>query len=139
MRINDHLRRLAQHAPWLVLPLIAVFSAHAQDAQDEVAALFVSDKLIVGMRAGPGEAFARVANLSTGDRLIPLGDERDGYTRVGLSSGVEGWVQSQYLTEDEPAGNRLRQVERATELLEIEKQRLTEVNRALELDQSEAQ
>ncbi|MEM7249861.1 MAG: TIGR04211 family SH3 domain-containing protein [Pseudomonadota bacterium] len=117
---------------WLILlALLVATGAHAQSTR------YVSDQLVIGVRSGPGDQFGRVANIGTGDSVTVLEAGTNGYVRIGLSSGVEGWVQGQYLTDDPPASARLKPLERESELHRLENERLLEVNRALELDNAE--
>lgn len=129
--------------PLLAVALACATPGYAQDLEPEQAQSapkdirYISDQLIIGVRAGAGETYGRIASLATGDAVTVLETGPNGYVRVGLRTGLEGWVQLQYLTEDRPARNRLRELERASELHTLEKARLMEENRALELDNAE--
>lgn len=72
---------------------------------------FVSDKLVLNVYAEPDQGSARVATIQTGDAVEEL--ERSGsLVRVRLEDGREGWVGASYLTSDEPAIVRLRELQR---------------------------
>lgn len=72
---------------------------------------FVSDKLVLNVYAEPDQGSARVATIQTGDAVEQL--ERSGnLVRVRLEDGREGWVGANYLTSDEPAIVRLRDLQR---------------------------
>lgn len=99
--------------------------------------LYVSDDLVITFRTGPGPEFAVTRNLSSGDRVEVLEDlPEDGYSRVRLEDGSEGWVLTRYLQPEPTAGLRLENVsrelsaarQRATEL----EQRVTELESGLE-------
>lgn len=73
--------------------------------------LFVSDKLVLNVYAEPDQSSARVETIQTGDVVEEL--ERSGtLVRVRLNDGREGWVGASYLTSDEPAILRLRELQR---------------------------
>lgn len=72
---------------------------------------FVSDKLVLNVYAEPDQGSERVATIQTGDSVEEL--ERSGnLVRVRLEDGREGWVGANYLTSDEPAIVRLRELQR---------------------------
>lgn len=71
---------------------------------------FVSDKLVLNVYAEADQGSARVATIQTGDSVEEL--ERSGnLVRVRLEDGREGWVGASYLTSDEPAIVRLRELQ----------------------------
>lgn len=72
---------------------------------------FVSDKLVLNVYAEPDQGSGRIATIQTGDAVEEL--ERSGnLVRVRLEDGREGWVGANYLTSDEPAILRLRELQR---------------------------
>lgn len=72
---------------------------------------YVSDKLVLNVYAEPAQGAERVATIQTGDVVEEL--ERSGnMVRVRLEDGREGWVGANYLTSDEPAAVRLRELQR---------------------------
>lgn len=72
---------------------------------------FVSDKLVLNVYAEPDQSSARVATIQTGDAVEEL-ERSDNLVRVRLEDGREGWVGANYLTSDEPAIVRLRELQR---------------------------
>ena len=59
---------------------------------------WITDKLEVQMRAGPGNQYRIVKSLPSGTELIVgVNKDTEGYTRVSLESGEEGWVLTRYL------------------------------------------
>lgn len=84
--------------------------------------LFVSDELIITMRTGPSTQNAIVRNLPAGTRVEVLEkDEASGYARVrALDRGTEGWVLTQYLTDQPIARDRLAVAESALEKAKAE-------------------
>jgi uncharacterized protein YgiM (DUF1202 family) len=73
--------------------------------------LFVSDKLVLNVYSEPEQAGSRVATLETGDAVDEI-ERGQGFVRVRLTDGREGWVGSNYLTTDAPAVVQLRDLQR---------------------------
>jgi len=75
--------------------------------------MYVSDELVVTLRAGPSTQYSIVRNLRSGNRMDVLeSDAQSGYSRVRITDGTEGWVLSRYLTEQPIARERLASAER---------------------------
>ena len=73
--------------------------------------LFVSDKLVLNVYSEADQSGSRVASIETGDAVDEL--ERDqGFVRIRLGDGREGWVGANYLTTDAPAAVQLRELQR---------------------------
>ena len=78
--------------------------AAAADAQTR----YVSDSLIITVRTGPSTQNSVTRNLGSGDRVEVLEElPDDGYSRVRLADGEEGWVLSRYLQTELTAALRL--------------------------------
>ncbi|HEY8521682.1 MAG TPA: TIGR04211 family SH3 domain-containing protein [Gammaproteobacteria bacterium] len=75
---------------------------------------YVSDQLIVPLRTGPSIRNAITRNLPAGTAVEVLEqDEESGYSRVRLQGrDIEGWMESQYLTDEPIARDRLEAAER---------------------------
>ena len=73
--------------------------------------LFVSDKLVLNVYSEPEQAGSRVATIETGDAVDEI-ERGEGFVRVRLPDGREGWVGSNYLTSDAPAVVQLRDLQR---------------------------
>ena len=73
--------------------------------------LFVSDKLVLNVYSEPEQAGSRVGTIETGDAVDEL-ERGEGFVRIRLSDGREGWVGSNYLTTDAPAAVQLRDLQR---------------------------
>jgi SH3 domain protein len=87
--------------------------------------LYVSDQLVITFRTGPGSQFAISRNLNSGDRVEVLEQlEEEGYSRVRLPDGTEGWVLTRYLQPEPTAQTRLAT---ATRELAAERQRADEL------------
>ena len=82
---------------------LVLFSAVA-DAQTR----YVTDTLVITFRPGPSTEYVPSRNLTSGARVEVLEElVDDGYSRVRLEDGDEGWVLSQYLQTDLTAAQRL--------------------------------
>ena len=73
--------------------------------------LFVSDKLVLNVYSEPEQGGSRVGTIETGDAVDEL-ERGEGFIRIRLSDGREGWVGSNYLTTDAPAAVQLRDLQR---------------------------
>jgi uncharacterized protein YgiM (DUF1202 family) len=71
---------------------------------------YVSDELVLGVYAEQNGQSQRLATLHSGANLETLGVSGE-FTRVRLSDGTSGWVKSSYLTTQEPATARLKQLQ----------------------------
>lgn len=81
---------------WLALILLIPMTSMA-------ATRYVSDNLVITLRTGQGNQFQIIKTLSSGTKLNVLEETQTGYTKVSLPDGTEGWVRSQYLSNDPPA------------------------------------
>jgi hypothetical protein len=59
----------------------------------------------------PEQAGSRVGTIETGDAVDEL-ERGEGFVRIRLSDGREGWVGTNYLTTDAPAAVQLRDLQR---------------------------
>ena len=65
--------------------------------------MYVSDQLLITLRRGKSTEHKILNTLKTGTPLEILDrEEKDNYVKVRLQSGEEGYVLSQYLTNDTP-------------------------------------
>ncbi len=93
--------------------LLLTASALAQDetVPEETRRLFVSDKLVLNVYAEADQSSSRVATIETGDAVDEL-ERTENFVRVRMQDGREGWVGSNYLTDDAPAAVQLRELQR---------------------------
>ena len=83
----------------------------AMAAANAVAATaYVSDELVLGVYADENQQGQRLATLHSGARVQTLAAKGE-FTQVRLSDGTTGWVKSTYLTTNEPATVRVKQLE----------------------------
>jgi uncharacterized protein YgiM (DUF1202 family) len=94
-------------APALVLAaaslVFAVSKVRAETA-------YVSDQLVLNVYTEQNQQGQRLATLHSGARVETLATSAD-FTQVRLPDGTTGWVKSSYLTTDEPAAVRLKQLQ----------------------------
>ena len=91
---------------------VALAAASLVSAVSRVSAAvaYVSDQLVLNVYAEQNQQGQRLATLHSGARVETLATNAD-YTQVRLPDGVTGWVKSSYLTTDEPAAVRVKQLE----------------------------
>ena len=86
---------------------------------------YVSDRLEIQMRTGKGTQFRILRMLPSGTALEVLKtDKESGYTRVRAPGGVEGWVLSRLLMNDQAARDKLAEAEKTLARLELENRKL---------------
>jgi SH3 domain protein len=88
---------------------------------------YVSDRLIVTLRQGPGSGSPVIKTLKTGEAMEVL-EEGSEYLRVRDSEGAEGYVQKQYITTDLPKELVVKGLEKElgrlkTKIADLEKNR----------------
>ncbi|HEY8538565.1 MAG TPA: TIGR04211 family SH3 domain-containing protein [Steroidobacteraceae bacterium] len=72
--------------------------------------LYVEDKLVLNVYAEPDQGGARVATIQTGDVVEAL-ERSENFVRVQLADGREGWVNTNYLSEQPPAILKLKELQ----------------------------
>jgi SH3 domain protein len=88
---------------------------------------YVTDKLDVQMRSGPGAHHKVAKNLSGGTPVTVLFQSNDnGYTLVRLENGEEGWILSRHFSTDTPAQVLYDESSRKLEQTQEENRRLKE-------------
>lgn len=102
---------------------------------------YISDELAVPLRRGPSTSYKILhRGLPSGTKLEVLGeDEQAGFTHVRTQNGTEGWVPTQYLTEQPIARDRLAAANRRIESLEGELKSLRESGQQIRVARSEAE
>lgn len=90
--------------------------------------VWVDDKLYLPVRSGAGSQFRIIENAVPSGTALEVLEVGDGYTKVRTPKGTEGWVSSQYLSNQPIAADRLR---RATQQLEEARAELTSAREQL--------
>jgi len=84
---------------FICISLTLVFTGVSGYAQSRTG--YVTDKLILTFRQGPGPSYEVLKTLESNTRLAIL-EEQGGYFKVRLSSGDTGWVDKQFVSFDPP-------------------------------------
>jgi hypothetical protein len=79
-------------------------------AQVSAATAYVSDELVLGVYTEQNNQGQRLSTLHSGANVETLQVNGE-YTQVRLNDGTIGWVKSAYLTTQEPATVRVKQLE----------------------------
>ena len=95
----------------MALPVAAQEEGQPTEPAEPPRRLFVSDKLVLNVYSEPEQAGSRVGTIETGDAVDEL-ERGEGFVRIRLSDGREGWVGTNYLTTDAPAAVQLRDLQR---------------------------
>ena len=84
--------------------------------------LYISDQLTVPLRRGPSNGHKIInAALPSGMALEVLGEDKAaGFTQVRTPNGTEGWVPSQYLTQQPAARDQLAAATKRVQALETQ-------------------
>ncbi len=68
---------------------------------------YVTDSFAITMRTGKGTSHKIIRSLKTGVKVEVLEQDPEGYSRVRLADGTEGWVLTRYLIDKPIARVRL--------------------------------
>ena len=97
---------------------------------------YVSDQLVLNVYTEQNQQGQRLATLHSGTRVDTLATSSD-FTQVRLADGTTGWVKSSYLTTDEPAAVRLKQLQEELDRSRATTPGLAEAAAKSELDRRE--
>ncbi|MCW9023873.1 MAG: TIGR04211 family SH3 domain-containing protein [Gammaproteobacteria bacterium] len=87
---------------------------------------YVSDQLRITLRTGQGNTYQIIKTLDSGTKLVVLETTETGYAHVRLEDGTEGWVRTQYLSEEPIARITLASTEKKLERLQSQNIKLRE-------------
>jgi hypothetical protein len=107
-------------------------------AQVAAAPAYVSDELVLGVYAEQNSQGQRLATLHSGASLETLSVSGE-FTQVRLNDGTTGWVKSTYLTAQEPASARVKQLEEELDRRHATTPELAEAAARSELEQLKRQ
>jgi hypothetical protein len=99
---------------------------------------YVSDELVLGVYAEQNSQGQRLATLHSGASLETLSVSGE-FTQVRLNDGTTGWVKSTYLTTQEPASARVKQLEEELDRRHATTPELAEAAARSELEQLKRQ
>lgn len=98
---------------------------------------YVSDKLWVQLRSGPGNDFRILKTLPSGEHLIFIEENDDkNYTKVTTGKGTEGWVLTRFLNKEPVAKEKLILAQRKLVNVQAELNTLKEQTNALSKEKS---
>lgn len=99
-------RKLLPASVKVVIALILVTGSQALMAET----VYIRDTLYVPLRTGPSPEYRIVQpGLRSGTPLeLVEADEENGWVRVRMNDGTEGWVEDQYVQEERIARDRLK-------------------------------
>jgi uncharacterized protein YgiM (DUF1202 family) len=92
-----------------MLPALAASMLLALPAA-QAATAYVSDELVLGVFAEQNGQGQRLTTLHSGATVETLAVNGE-FTQVRLGDGITGWVKSAYLTSQEPATVRIKQLQ----------------------------
>lgn len=105
----------------LIAMCAVIFATSSVFAAD----VYVSDYLVITMRAGKGDSFKVVKSLSSGMVLEVI--EADGeFVHVRTKDGLDGWVRKQYLSDKPVARGLVDEYSKKLEQLTAENKKLKE-------------
>ena len=90
---------------WLVALSLTLLTARVT-----ATTAYVSDELVLGVYSEQNNQGQRLTTLHSGAKVETLAVNGD-FTQVRLSDGTTGWVKSAYLTTQEPAVVRIKQLQ----------------------------
>lgn len=96
-------------------------------------ALYVTDEFQITLRSGPSVKNQVLKMLDSGTSLQPLGEQSEGWIKVRMDSGTEGWVLKRYMIQ-EPI-HRV-QLERAKRQLEGLREKSAKLEETLQSESS---
>lgn len=101
----------------------------------EAETMYVSDRMKVTLRTGPGVDRKIVAMIESDDLVeILKTDTGKGWTLVRIPNGKEGWVISRFLTSKQPSRILLERLKKKHEDLTIRSSALLKENAALKAE-----
>lgn len=98
---------------------------------------YVTGQLSLIVRASPDESSEQVGTISTGDAVIVMGSDTEGFAAVRLDNGKDGWVRLKYLSAEAPVVRRLAETEDELAILRIENAQLAGLADALRIDKGD--
>lgn len=128
------MRKFVLAGLWLALGLTLASGALAETR-------YISDELAVPLRRGPSNSYKILhRGLPSGTQLEVLGEDKEaGFTHVRTQNGTEGWVPTQYLTEQPIARDRLASANRRIASLENELKTLRASAQEIRVARSDAE
>ncbi len=94
--------------------LLLALAAHAET-------VYVTDNLNLSLRSEPNNDAKVVKLVATGTPLIVVGEKnKAGFTRVKLSNGIEGYIQTRQTQKEPPAREQMESLNKTIKSLQAE-------------------
>lgn len=100
--------RLYQHTLLCVLLLLSFLSAHAAQ---ELPAYYITDQLQLGLHT-KASLESPVKKLITSGMAVEVLTTKKEFSQIKTPDGTQGWVKTQFLTQDEPAAKKIALLEK---------------------------
>lgn len=97
---------------------------------------YVSDHLIITVRTGQGNTFQIIKTMVSGESMKVLEETESGYTQVRTADGTEGWVRTQYLSDEPTAREQLATAQAKLEKLQERNATITARLKTIQKDNS---
>ncbi len=97
---------------------------------------YISDELIVTIRSGKGNSTPLIKTIKSGERIEILEETDTGYSRIKTSDGTEGWVRTQFLTNEPIAAQKLAKLQDKFTQLDSSNQSLKKDNKDLRAEKT---
>jgi SH3 domain protein len=105
----------------------------------QAATMYVTDEIPVMVRHEPGPNRKIMAMPNTGTRVEVLEQKEDGWSRVRLPDGKEGWTLTRYLVKGPSKQEVIATLQRENEALKGKSETLIEENPRLKTERTELQ
>ena len=97
---------------------------------------YISDELIVTIRSGQGNHTPIIKTIKSGERIDVLEETETGYSRIKTADGTEGWVRTQFLTDEPVATQKLAKLQDKLAQLDSSNQTLKKDNKELRTEKT---
>ncbi len=122
--------------PKMNLPLILIIIFISFITPVWAKSMYVTDSIKITFRNGPSIKHKILAILKSGEEVEVL-EELNGWTKVRLKDGKEGYVLSHYLSPNIPKSFIINNLQNKVKYLQEQLQKLTQVKERLEASNSE--
>ncbi|MBI3560275.1 MAG: TIGR04211 family SH3 domain-containing protein [Gammaproteobacteria bacterium] len=118
---------------------LVVIACLAASGQVLAKSKYISDELIVTIRTGQGNHTPIIKTIKSGDRIEILEETETGYSRIKTSDGTEGWIRTQFISDEPVAAQKLAKLQEKFNQLDDSNQALKKENKELKTDKTKAE
>lgn len=97
---------------------------------------YISDELIVTVRSGQGNHTQLLKTIKSGERIEILEETETGYSRIKTSDGTEGWIRTQFVSDEPIAAQKLAKLQEKFAATDATNQSLKKENKELHTDKA---